>query len=102
MALPFAGAQTRMACWEERPQVCGEIRLALAEVRRRSPLAGLRGTPVAPRPMVHGTAAGAPPPPPPPLPGGSEEMRYRSSTTYYPQAVRQSVADVALPTAPRR
>ena len=34
-----------MACWEERPQVCAEIRLALAMVRRRTPLAGVRGTP---------------------------------------------------------
>ena len=44
MALPFTGAETRTACWEERPQVCDEIRLALAEVRRRTPLTGLRGT----------------------------------------------------------
>ena len=34
-----------MACLEERPQVCGEIRLALAEVRWRTPLASMRGTP---------------------------------------------------------
>ena len=45
MALSFTGAETRTACWEERPQVCDEIRLALAEVRRRTPLTGLRGTP---------------------------------------------------------
>ena len=45
MALSYTGAETRMACREERPQVCDEIRLALAEVRRRTPLAGLCGTP---------------------------------------------------------
>ena len=45
MALSYNGAETRTACREERPQVCDEIRLALAEVRRRTPLAGLRGTP---------------------------------------------------------
>ena len=50
VALSFPGAETRMACWEERPQVCGEIRLALAEVRRRIALAGLRGTPGGRRP----------------------------------------------------
>ena len=45
MALPLTDAETQKAFWEERSQVCGEIRLALAEVRRRTPLAGLRGTP---------------------------------------------------------
>ena len=45
MVLPVAGAETRTACWEERSQVCGEIRLALEEVRRRTPVAGLHGTP---------------------------------------------------------
>ena len=45
MALSYTGAGTRTACWEERPQVCGEIRPAVAEVRRRTPLAGLHGTP---------------------------------------------------------
>ena len=48
--------------------MCDEIRLALAEVRRRTPSAepafGPRGT--TPRLTVRGTAAGAPPPPPPP------------------------------------
>ena len=43
MALSFTGAETRTAYWEEHPQVCEEIRLALAEVRRRTPLTGLRG-----------------------------------------------------------
>ena len=37
MALSYTGAGTRTACWEERPQVCGEVRLALVEVRRRTP-----------------------------------------------------------------
>ena len=50
--------------------MCDEIRLALAEVRRRTPSAeparGPRGT--TPRLTVRGTAAGAPPPPPPPPP----------------------------------
>ena len=67
--------------------MCDEIRLTLAEVRRRTPSAvpawGPRGT--TPRLTVRGTAAGAPPPPPPP-----------------PQAVRQCIAGVALPTAPRQ
>ena len=49
--------------------MCDEIRLTLAEVRRRTPSAvpawGPRGT--TPRLTVRGTAAGAPPPPPPPL-----------------------------------
>ena len=50
--------------------MCAEIRLTLAEVRRRTPSAvpawGPRGT--TPRLTVRGTAAGAPPPPPPPPP----------------------------------
>ena len=48
--------------------MCDEIRLIVAEVRRRTPSAvpawGPRGT--TPRLTVRGTAAGAPPPPPPP------------------------------------
>ena len=50
--------------------MCGEIRLTLAEVRRRTPSAvpawGPRGT--TPRLTVRGTTVGAPPPPPPPRP----------------------------------
>ena len=67
MVLSYTSAETQMAYWEEHSQVCGEIRLALAEVKRRTPLAGLRGSPqgTTPRPIVRGTAAGAPPPPPP-------------------------------------
>ena len=45
MGLWVTGADTRTPCWEERPRVCDEIRLTLAEVRRRTPLTGLRGTP---------------------------------------------------------
>ena len=45
VALSYTDAVTQTACWEERPQVCDEIRLALAEARRRTPSAGLRGTP---------------------------------------------------------
>ena len=45
VVLSFTGSETWTACWEERPQVCDEIRLALAEVRRGTTLAGLRGTP---------------------------------------------------------
>ena len=45
VALSYTGAVTQTACWEERSQVCDEIRLGLAEVRRRTPSAGLRGTP---------------------------------------------------------
>ena len=71
VALSYTDVVTQTACWEERSQVCDEIRLALAEVRRRTPSAelawGPRGT--TPRLTVRGTAAGAPPPPPPP-PGG--------------------------------
>ena len=70
VALSYADVVTQTACWEERSQVCDEIRLALAEVRRRTPSAepasGPRGT--TPRLTVRGTAAGAPPPPPPPPP----------------------------------
>ena len=70
VALSYTGALTQTACWEGRSQVCDEIRLALAEVRRRTPSAepawGPRGT--TPRLTVRGTAAGAPPPPPPPGP----------------------------------
>ena len=68
VALSYTGVVTQTACWEERSQVCGEIRLTLAEVRRRTPSAlpawGPRGT--TPRLTVRGTTAGAPPPPPPP------------------------------------
>ena len=68
VALSYTDVVTQTACWEERSQVCDEIRLALAEVRRRTPSAepasGPRGT--TPRLTVRGTAAGAPPPPPPP------------------------------------
>ena len=68
VALSYTGVVTQTACWEERSQVCDEIRLTLAEVRRRTPSAepawGPRGT--TPRLTVRGTTAGAPPPPPPP------------------------------------
>ena len=69
VALPFAGAETWMACWEERPQVCGVIRrdpsCSCGGKTEDSPSLSARhpgGT--APRPIVHGTAAGAAPPPP--------------------------------------
>ena len=45
MALPLTDAETMTACWEERPEVCGEIRLALAEVTRRTPEARVHGNP---------------------------------------------------------
>ena len=45
VALSYTGSGTRTACREERPQVCGKIFLALAKARRRTPLAGLHGTP---------------------------------------------------------
>ena len=45
MALSYTSTGTWTVCREECPQVCDEIRLALAEVRRRTPVAGLRGTP---------------------------------------------------------
>ena len=68
VALSYTDAVTQTACWEERSQVCDEIRLTLAEVRRRIPSAvpawGPRGT--TPRLTVGGTTAGAPPTPPPP------------------------------------
>ena len=68
VALSYTGVVTQTACWEERSQVCDEIRLTLAEVRRRTPSAvpawAPRGT--TPRLTVRGTTAGAPPPPPPP------------------------------------
>ena len=68
VALSYTGVGTQTACWEERSQVCDEIRLTLAEVRRRTsssvPAWGPRGT--TPRLTVRGTTAGAPPPPPPP------------------------------------
>ena len=70
VALSYTDAVTQTACWEERSQVCDEIRLTLAEVRRRTPSAvlvwGPRGT--TPRLTVRGTTAGAPPLPPPPPP----------------------------------
>ena len=37
--LSYTDAVTQTACWEERSQVCDEIRLTLAEVRRRNPSA---------------------------------------------------------------
>ena len=40
VALSYTGVVTQTACWEERSQVCDEIRLTLAEVRRRTPSAG--------------------------------------------------------------
>ena len=87
VALSYTDVVTHTACWEERSQVCDEIRLALAEVRRRTPSAepafGPRGT--TPRLTVRGTAAGAPPPPPPPLPPGSEVVHCRSCTVHCPQ-----------------
>ena len=45
VALSYTDVETQTACWEGRSEVCDEIRLALAEVRRRTPSAGLRGTP---------------------------------------------------------
>ena len=45
VTLPLIDAVTRTACREERSQVCRQIRLALAEVRRRTPLKDLRKTP---------------------------------------------------------
>ena len=49
--------------------MCGQIRLALAEVSRRISLAGLRDEAEAhQRPTIRGTDAGAPPPPPPSAP----------------------------------
>ena len=45
LALPLTDAETRTACWEERSKVCGEIRLALAEVRRRLPWQVCAGPP---------------------------------------------------------
>ena len=80
------------ACWEGRSQVCDEIRLTLAEVRRRTPSAvpawGPRGT--TPRLTVRGTAAGAPPPPPPPP--GVGTVYCTSSTAHCPQALGQCIA----------
>ena len=119
VALLFTGAVTQTACWEERSQVCNEIRLTLAEVRRRTPSAvpawGPRGT--TPRLTVRGTTAGAPPPPPPPPPhrqcgsalqefhcplplGSVVAVHCRSSTTPCPHLVWQCMAGVPLPTAP--
>ena len=37
-----------------------------------------------------------------PLPPGSEAVRCKSSTTHCPQAARQCIAGVPLPTAPRQ
>ena len=45
VALSHTDAVTQTAGWEERSQVCDEICLALAEVRRRTPSVGLCGTP---------------------------------------------------------
>ena len=48
VALSYTDAVTQTACWVERSQVSDEIRLTLAEVRRRTPSAvpawGPRGT----------------------------------------------------------
>ena len=68
VALSYTGTGTRTACREERPQVCGEIRLALAEVRQRTPFGGSAWDPrgLMLKPIDHGTAAGDPLPPPPP------------------------------------
>ena len=37
-----------------------------------------------------------------PLPSGSEAVHCKSCTAYCPRAVRQCIAGVALPTAPRQ
>ena len=75
VALSYTGARTRMAYREERPQVCDEIRLALAEVRRRTPWRVCAGPPGdeahAHRPWDHGwrsssSSSSLPPPLPPP------------------------------------
>ena len=69
VALSYTDALTQTAWWEERSQVCDQIRLTLAEVRRRTPSAvpawGPQG--MNPKLTIHGTAARAPPPAPPPL-----------------------------------
>ena len=44
VALLHTDAVTWMAYQEERSRVCSQIRLAPAEVRRRTPSLGLRGT----------------------------------------------------------
>ena len=104
VALSYTGALTQTACWEGRSQVCDEIRLTLAEVRRRTPSAvpawGPRGT--TPRLTVRGTAAGAPPPPPPPhCPQAVGQCVAGVAPPTAPRAVRQCIAGVALPTAPK-
>ena len=45
VALSYTDVVTQTACWEERSQVCDEIRLALAEVRRRTPCRACVGPP---------------------------------------------------------
>ena len=89
VALSYTDVVTQTACWEERSQVCDEIRLALAEVRRRTPSAepawGPRGT--TPRLTVRGTAAGAPPPPPPPPVWGEWAQELLQCTASLPGAV---------------
>ena len=40
VVVSYTDAENQMACWEGRSHVCDEIRLALAEVRRRTPSAG--------------------------------------------------------------
>ena len=89
VALSYTGALTQTACWEGRSQVCDEIRLTLAEVRRRTPSDvpawGPRGT--TPRLTVTETAAGAPPPPPPPPPHPSTPLHtppHPSTTLHTP------------------
>ena len=81
VALSYIDALTQTACREERSQVCDEIRLALAEVRRRTPSAGLCGTPGGQRhgPSSVGPRQALPPPPPP----GSEAVYCKSPAAYY-------------------
>ena len=81
--------------------MCDEIRLALAEVRRRTPSAepafGPRGT--TPRLTVRGTAAGAPPPPPPPPPGGSGQWNGCNALPHCLGAVGSGTPAMHCPTA---
>ena len=95
VALSYTDVVTQTACWEERSQVCDEIRLALAEVRRRTPSAepawGPRGT--TPRLTVRGTAAGAPPPPPPPVHYKEAHVSLALPPVHY----KEAHASLALP-----
>ena len=101
VALSYTDVVTQTACWEERSQVCDEIRLTLAEVRRRTPSAepawGPRGT--TPRLTVRGTTAGAPPPPPPPLPGGSGQWTSCNTLPHCLGAVGSGTPAIHYPTA---